>query len=92
MADEVKYKVAADFSATIKLFSGTDVKIDITKIGIGEWKKALKPETSDAEEYEIIAKATGIKVEEIEKLSQPDYRMVIDAFIRVGTQPLTNPT
>lgn len=92
MADEVKYKVADDFSASVKLFSGADVKIDITKIGIGEWKKALKPETSDEEEYKIIAKVTGLKVADIEKMSQPDYRMIIDSFVRLGTQPLTNPT
>jgi hypothetical protein len=92
MAEEVNYKVAEDFKATVKLFSGKEVTIDITKIDISEWKKAVRPNTPDEEEYKIIAKSLGVSEEELIKFSQPDYRLIIDAFVRVGTQPLTNPT
>ena len=34
MADEVNYKVADDFKANVKLFSGKEVTIDITKVDI----------------------------------------------------------
>lgn len=92
MADEVNYKVADDFKANVKLFSGKEVTIDITKVDISEWKKAVKANTPEEEEYQIISKATDISVEELGKISQPDYRLIIDTFVRLGTQPLSNPT
>ena len=92
MADEANYKVADDFKTTVKLFSGKEVTIDITKVDISEWKKAVKVSTPEDEEYQIISKATGISVEGLGKISQPDYRMIIDTFVRLGTQPLSNPT
>ena len=92
MADEKNYKVVDDFKATIKLFSGKEVTIDITKVDISEWKKATKINTPEEEEFQIISKATDMSVEELGKFSQPDYRMIIDTFVRLGTQPLSNPT
>lgn len=92
MADEVKYKVAEDFKATVKLYSGKEVVIDMMKVSTKEWKTAVRVNTSEEEEYKIVSKATGLAVLELENLSQPDYRLIVDAFIRIGTQPLTNPT
>ena len=92
MTDEKNYKVVDDFKATIKLFSGKEVTIDITKVDISEWKKAVKQSTPEEEEYQIISKATGIPVKELGNISQPDYRRLIDEFVRIGTQPLSNPT
>ena len=92
MADEVNYKVADDFKASVKLFSGKEITIDITKVDISEWKKAVKQSTPEEEEYQIISKATGISIEGLGKISQPDYRRLIDEFVRLGTQPLSNPT
>ncbi len=92
MADEVKYKVAEDFKAAVKLYSGKEVVIDMMKVSTKEWKTAVRVNTSEEEEYKIVSKATGLEVLELENLSQPDYRLIVDAFIRIGTQPLTNPT
>lgn len=92
MADEVNYKVAEDFKATVKLFSGKTVVIDFMKVTTQEWKSAVKVNTPEEEEYKILSKATGLPIEELGKLPQPDYRLIVDAFIRIGTQPLTNPT
>jgi len=92
MADEPKYKVAEDFKATVKLYSGNEVIIDMMKVSTTEWKTAVKVNTTEEEEYKILSKATGLDAGEIGKLPQPDYRLIIDAFIRIGTQPLTNPT
>lgn len=90
--DETKYKVAEDFKATVTLFSGKQVVLDMMKVSTAEWKKAIKTGTKDEEEYAIISKASGLSVEELEIMPRPDYRMLIEAFIRVGTQPLANPT
>ena len=92
MADEVKYKVADDFKATVELYSGQTVTIDMMKISTREWKSALKASFPESEEMAIIAKATGLATEHLEEMPQPDYRLIIDAFVKVGTQPLTNPT
>lgn len=92
MAEEVNYKIAEDFKATVKLFSGKEINLDLMKVQTKEWKQITKPGTTDDQEYEILSKASGLKVEELENLTQPDYRLIIDAFLRLGTQPLTNPT
>ena len=92
MADEVNYKVAEDFKATVKLFSGKEVVIDLMKPSAKEWRLITNPKTTEEEEYAILAKATGMSAEELGELAEPDYRLIIDAFVRLGSQPLTNPT
>lgn len=92
MAEDVNYKVAEDFKAEVKLFSGKQVGIDLMKASAKEWRLITNPKTTEEEEFAILAKVTSIKVEELAELAQPDYRMIVDAFIRLGTQPLTNPT
>lgn len=92
MADEPKYKVAEDFTATVKLFSGQEITIDMMKVTAKEWKEVVKPGQSDEDEAAIISKACGIAKEALMTMPQPDYRLVIDSFVRLGTQPLTNPT
>lgn len=57
-----------------------------------EWRKITNPKTTEEEEFEILAKASGLKVEEIGNIPQPDYRLILDAFLRLAIQPLTNPT
>lgn len=89
---EPNYKIADDFKATVKLFSGREVVLDMMKISTAEWKQAIKAGTSDEEEYAILSKASGLSTEELGTMSQPDYRLLIEAFIRLGTQPLANPT
>ena len=92
MADEPKYKVAADFKATVKLYSGKEVVIDLMKVTTKEWKEITKPSQSNEDEAGTISKACGIPVNELLAMPQPDYRMIVDSFIRLGTQPLTNPS
>ena len=92
MAEEVNYKVAEDFKASLKLFSGKDVIIDLMKASAKEWRLITNPKTTEEEEFAILAKVTSITEKELGELAQPDYRLIVDAFIRLGTQPLTNPT
>jgi len=90
--DETKYKVAEDFKATVTLFSGQKVVLDMMKVSTAEWKQAIKTGTKDEEEFTILSKASGLSETELGTMPQPDYRMLIDAFVRLGTQPLANPT
>ena len=92
MAEEVKYKVAEDFKASVKLLSGQEVVIDMMKINAKEWKDIVKPGQTDEDEAAIISRATGVAADKLLSMPQPDYRLIIDSFIRLGTQPLTNPT
>lgn len=89
---ETIYKVADDFKAAVKLFSGRTVIVDINKITAKEWREALKTGTPQDKEFEILSKATGLNANELENMSQPEYRILIDTFLKIGTQPLTNPT
>ena len=92
MAEEVKYKVLNDLRMTATLFSGREVVVDISKISTSEWKSITRAGLSDEEEYALIGKVTNIKPEELAEMPQPDYRLLVDLFIKAGTQPLTNPT
>lgn len=92
MADEPKYKVEADFKANVKLFSGREIVIDLMKVKTKDWKKITRGGVTDEEEYEILGRVTGLKAEELSELLQPDYRLLIENFVRLGTQPLENPT
>ena len=92
MADEVSYKVAEDFKAKVKLFSGKEVEVDLMKATSKEWKTLLSTDTTQDKEYEIIARVSGMSIEELESIPYPDYRLIADAFLRLGSQPLTNPT
>jgi SepF-like predicted cell division protein (DUF552 family) len=92
MAEEVKYKVADDLKIKVTLYSGKEVTLDIMKISMREWKDVTSLGKTADDEAVIIAKVTGLKAEELTDMAQPDYRLIVDAFIRAGTQPLTNPT
>jgi len=92
MAEKVEYKVLDDLKMTAKLFSGREVVVDISKITTAEWKSITRPGLTDEQEYELLEKVTGIPAEELGKMLQPDYRALIDLFLKAGTQPLTNPT
>jgi hypothetical protein len=92
MAEEVKYKVADDLKIKVTLYSGKEVTLDIMKITMREWKDVTSLGKTADEEAAIIEKVTGIKADDLTNMLQPDYRLIVDAFIRAGTQPLTNPT
>jgi len=92
MAKEVTYKVADDLKIKVTLYSGKEVTIDPMKITMREWKDITNLGKTADEEAAILTKVTGIKESELIDMLQPDYRLIIDAFIRAGTQPLTNPT
>ncbi|MBU1235000.1 MAG: phage tail assembly protein [Proteobacteria bacterium] len=89
---EVNYKVGEDFKATLTLFSGKEITIDLMKTSNKEWRSITNPKTTEEEEFAILAKATGLKPEDISNMAQPDYRLIVDAFLRLAVQPLTNPT
>jgi hypothetical protein len=59
---------------------------------VKDWKKITRGGVTDEEEYEILTRATGLKSGELEDLLQPDYRLLIEKFVILGTQPLENPT
>ena len=92
MADEVKYKVAEDLKMKATLFSGREVVVDISKVSTKDWKAITRPGLTDEEEAAILEKATGISPDDLMKMTQPDYRLVVDLFFKAGTQPLSNPT
>ncbi len=86
------YKVADDFKATVKLFSGKEIVIDLMKVSYADFKQIIKPGTEEEIEYAILSKATGMKVEELANMAQPDYRLLTETFVKISTQPLSNPT
>ncbi len=77
----------ADFT----LSDGREIDIDLGQITIKEWKSLHDPAQPVAEEFELISRVTGWKVEEIEKMKQPDYRRLIVALVARSINPISDP-
>lgn len=71
----------------IKLDKQT-IMLDLHKITIGEFRFATKAGTGEDESDEIVAKACGLTRAELQALSQPDYRKVINEWWNAATQPI----
>ena len=69
----------------------TEVTFDLEKMTVKEYRDFAKGAQSDAEDDLLMARVTGLAVEQIESLSQPTYRRLIKAFYDKSRQPLNDP-
>jgi hypothetical protein len=72
----------------IKLDSGKIIKLDLRKITIKEFRLATDKDSKEDESDAIVAKACGLTLKALQAMAFPDYRRVIAAWWRAGTQPL----
>jgi hypothetical protein len=75
----------------ITLSTGITVKLDMSKITFGEWRKFFKSNGTEKDEDDFIAKITGIKSKEVGNLLRDDVRRIILAIVTEGTKPLDDP-
>lgn len=73
------------------LKDGREIEIDLYQLSIKEWRALLRPEQPDEDEYASLAKITGLTVEEVEEIKQPDYRLLIQKVIEKAANPVSDP-
>lgn len=76
---------------THKMGDGHEVEFDLSKLTIKEYRALFDPSQPHAEEYATLAKVTGLKAEDIEKLPLLEWRKFYKAFLEACSQPLDDP-
>lgn len=77
--------------ASIKLSDGREIKVDLNKISVSEFRATLKADQPDEEEYATLGKAAGLSASDVGKLGYDDYRRLAQAFYDAARQPLADP-
>ena len=65
-------------------------EIDLTKITHREWRGLFNPAQADKDGDEIIARASGLTVEEVGELNFYDFRALFKAITDKAAKPLEN--
>lgn len=74
----------------ITLPSGRVVKLNLNAITIKEYRALFDDHPVDQDD-ELLAKATGLSVDELTGLGYADYRALVKAFFDTARDPLANP-
>ncbi len=77
----------ADFT----LSDGREIDIDLSQLTIKEWRSLRDPAQPDEEEFALISRVTGLKVEDVENIKQPDYQLLISALVARSVNPVSDP-
>ena len=77
--------------ADITLSDGREITFDLNKISIKEYRALFCPEQPDAEEYEFLARVSGLSADEVGSLGFDDWRRFARAFFEKARQPLADP-
>ncbi len=70
---------------------GAKWTIDLEQVTIREFRNFAKGNLLSEEDDAILAKATGMTVEEIGNLPQPTYRRLLRDFFQTAQEPLNDP-
>ncbi len=73
------------------LSDGREVDIDLGQITIKEWRSLRDPAQPVVEEFALIARVIGWEVEDVEKIKQPDYQLLITALVARSINPVSDP-
>lgn len=76
----------------VKLHDGREIEIDLYKVTRREFARFGEKETPEDEENAILAKAAGLKVDEIANMAQPDFDQLVRAFYKTRLDLMANPT
>ncbi len=78
-------------SPDVVLEDGREIRIDLNRITIAEWRRLFDPSQPPEEEDTILAKAAGMTIEEWQALGLVDWRKVSTAILEKGRNPLKDP-
>ena len=71
---------------------GKEINFDFERISIKEYRALFDKGQPQPEEDELMARVCGITVDELMAFSQPDYKKMLKAFLKVATSPLDDPS
>ncbi len=77
--------------AKVILSDGREVKYDLTKITISEYRALFDKNQAAEEEDTILARVVGMELDEFQALPLPDWRLVVENFFVRAREPLTDP-
>ena len=74
-------------SNAITLHDGRELKLDLNQINIVEYRALRDPEQPEDEGDELMGKVSGLKLQEVQELSYPDYRLLVEKFYEIAINP-----
>jgi hypothetical protein len=75
----------------VTLSTGKVVSIDTSKFTWKEWRGFFSGRASQKEEDAFIEKASGLNAKEQGDLLRDDFRRIVEAIRKVGSEPLADP-
>jgi len=75
----------------LTLNDGREITIDMSVITIREYRELFKKGQKQEDEDATLARASGLTVDELLDLSQPDFRRLAEAFFKAAREPLADP-
>lgn len=67
--------------------SGKVVVLDLSRITILEFRVAVNAKSEELKQDEVLAKACGLKLKELQAMTYPDYRTIIDVWWKHVIEP-----
>lgn len=74
-----------------KLSNGDEITFDLEQMTLSEWQGLKNPAFAQKEEYEILSRITGIKLEAIEKMTMGEYKRLFKKLLQKIANPLSDP-
>jgi hypothetical protein len=65
--------------------------IDLASVTISDYRKLGKSSMGDVSGDEILARAAGLSVDQVQALTYDDYRRLLRAFFKRAGEPLADP-
>ena len=72
----------------MKLSNGREIKVDLSKITIKEWRFMWAFDSDNDESDKILGGCVGMTVEEIQDLLRDDFRRLIKFVVEASKNPL----
>lgn len=85
-------KNLGDPKADITLPGGREITFDLSRISEREYRTLFDRGQSIEDEDALIAKVTGLAVEELLDLSKADFKRIWAAFFKKVREPLSDPS
>ena len=73
------------------VLSGREITFDLEKMTIKEFRELFDNNQPDSKGDEVMARVSGMTVEEIEALSFNEYKKFSKAFFKKAKEPLADP-
>ncbi len=77
--------------ADVVLSDGREINFDLYKLSIAEFRALIDPNRPNEEGDSLIAKVSGLSLDEVLNLPYPDYRLLVRAFFDKASNPLADP-